>query len=263
MRAGDFGVEVVGAGDDVVEVSSGHVLARRGTKYTLRLMNFGPLRCVCDVRIDGERVTAGGLVLDAYGTTDIERPVDGQENGRFTVIAEGNETVFGPDGGRDNPHLGLIEAHFRRELPTASRPSETPAVPAIVRTPFSDPVGPPSGPGPGRPMAPPEWTPPSWQASAGAPRQQPRAATSDELVSWRVEETAAPSFLPSHSIERAAGTGLTGHSDQRFMPVVVGQLEHEETVIRLRLAIGTDEALAAARPLQTSDTTPARPAARP
>ena len=266
MRAGDFGVEVIGAHDDVHEISSGHVLARRGTQYTLRLRNFGPLRCVCDVRIDGERVTAGGLVLDPYGTTDLERPVDQDENGRFTVVAEGDETVFGPDGGRDNPNLGLIEAHFRRELPHASRPPETLFVPAIDRTPSSDPSGPPGAPAPGRPMAPPEWTPPSWQANAGAPRShqaaQP-AAPSDPSGPWRVEETSAPSFMPSHAIERAAGTGLTGHSSQQFMPVVVGQLEHEETVIRLRLAIGTDEALAAARPLHVADTTPARPAARP
>jgi hypothetical protein len=75
-------------------------------------------------------------------------------------------------------------------------------------------------------------------------------------------QPAAPNFI-GDAIERAAGTGLTGSSKQEFVPVHVGQLESEATVIRLRLVIGTDEALAAPRPLPESDTAPARPAARP
>ena len=55
MRNGDFAVEVVprGKGIGVREIGSGHVLARPGQVYALRLRNFGPLRCVADVRIDG------------------------------------------------------------------------------------------------------------------------------------------------------------------------------------------------------------------
>ena len=52
--------------------------------------------------------------------TDLERPIDEGETGCFTVAAEGDEKVFGPDGGRDNELLGLIEASFRRELPTSA-----------------------------------------------------------------------------------------------------------------------------------------------
>src|ERR671913_163003 len=121
MRVGDFSVEVVPAGGVAIEVQSGHVLARPGQVYALRLRNHGPLRAVVDVSIDGRRVTGGGLVLNASGTVDLERPIHATERGRFTVIAEGNERVFGPDGGRDNPDLGLIEARFRRELPDETR----------------------------------------------------------------------------------------------------------------------------------------------
>jgi hypothetical protein len=64
-------------------------------------------------------------------------------------------------------------------------------------------------------------------------------------------------------IERAAGTGLTGHSSQTFVTTMVGPLEEEATVIRLRIVIGTDEAFAAPRPLHDASDAPARPAARP
>ena len=49
-------------------------------------------------------------------------------------------------------------------------------------------------------------------------------------------------------IERAAGTGLTGYSSQRFVSVQVGPLEQEATVIRLRIVIGSEEAFSAPRP---------------
>ena len=82
------------------------------------------------------------------------------------------------------------------------------------------------------------------------------------------EELEAPaepaiSRFDRDAIERAAGTGLTGSSNQEFVPVHVGQLEFEATVIRMRLVIASEEVLAAPRPLPKSDVVPARPAARP
>jgi hypothetical protein len=77
-----------------------------------------------------------------------------------------------------------------------------------------------------------------------------------------VEAPAVPEQV-SDAIERAAGTGLTGSSDQEFVPVSVGALESEATVIRLRIVIGSDEALSTPRPLPRTDEVPARPAPRP
>jgi hypothetical protein len=122
MRVGDFSVEIIDAdGGTTRELESGHVLARPGQVYVLRIRNHGPLRSVADISIDGHRVTGNGLVVNAWSAVDLERPIHATERGRFTVIAEGDERVFGPDGGRDNPDLGLIEARFRRELPSTSR----------------------------------------------------------------------------------------------------------------------------------------------
>jgi hypothetical protein len=253
MRVGDFGVEVLAVrGDDIRELDTGHVLARPGAVYTLRLRNFGPLRCVAKVEIDGKPVTAGGLVLNAYSVVTLERPVDEFETGRFTVVAEGNERVFGPDGGRDNEDLGLIEARFRRELPDTSRPTNLRPLPETPSVPF------PLTTGPGRPMAPSEWSPPGLRSSAPEPPHTDVSAIARSYT--RGLPASAP---PSELVERAAGTGLTGRSNQRFEPVFVGTLEQETTVLQLRLVIGTDEAFSAARPLHQTTNTPARPAARP
>jgi len=259
MRSGDFGVEIVAHGAGRVrETEAGHVLARPGQVYRIRLRNHGPLYCVVDVDLDGHRVTAGGLVLAPWATTELERPVDAAEHGRFTVVAEGDERVFGPDGGRDDPALGLVEARFRRELPRADRRPDPTPVPRVEL---------PDLPGlPDRPMVPPvprrfPVTPPEW---APLNRGPARAAYDAASPVRHLEEPVVRGFT-GVDVERAAGTGLTGHSDQHFTPFVLGPLETEATTIRLRLVIGTEEALAesdAPRPL-AARLAPARPAARP
>jgi hypothetical protein len=242
MRSGDFAVDVVAhGGGRLQERESGHVLARAGQVYRVRLRNFGPLYCVVEVNIDGRAVTAGGLVLEPWGTTELERPIHGEEDGRFTVVAEGDERVFGPDGGRDNAALGLIEARFRREMPQNDRLRDVPALPSFRTS--ARPLPGQDVPRPSRyPTAP---IPSAFRGIVQAP--SPRFTEDDH-----------------DGIDRAAGTGLTGHSDQRFVPIALGPLEPEATVIQLRLVIATEAALAdaAARPLP-DHVAPARPAPRP
>ena len=243
MRVGDFGVDVVAhGGGRLQERESGHVLARPGQVYRLRLRNFGPLYCVVEVDIDGRPVTGGGLVLEPWGTTELERPINANEDGRFTVVAEGDESVFGPDGGRDNAALGLIEARFRRELPHGNRRVDVPPMISFPTTP---------SPMPGQDV----------------PRPPSRFPVEPAITSGYRTLQPPPRPLSQRSdnaIERAAGTGLSGHSDQRFVPIQLGTLESEATVIQLRLVIGTEAALAeeAARPL-VDHAAPARPAPRP
>jgi hypothetical protein len=277
MRVGDFSVEIIDAdGGTTRELESGHVLARPGQVYVLRIRNHGPLRSVADISIDGHRVTGNGLVVNAWSAVDLERPIHATERGRFTVIAEGDERVFGPDGGRDNPDLGLIEARFRRELPSTSRaePHSEPGYPRpIVALPSPPrPSSPEPGPGfpPPRPFSPPEWTPPTWQASADG-RHDPLARRRFDVTALMAprlpfEAPVAPKQAPAPDMfERAAGTGLTGTSSQEFVTVHVGALETEATVIRLRLVIGDEDTVGAPRPLpeSESDAAPARPAPRP
>jgi hypothetical protein len=233
MRSGDFAVEVVPSGyARVRELDSGHVLARPGTIYRLRLRNLGPLYGVADIAIDGRRVTDGGLVLRPWSTLDLERPVSDGEDGRFTVTAEGDETVFGPDGGRDNDALGLIDARFRRELPGSRAHEEMPPSISIPR-----------------------------QSRVPAVPERGSLTFSIEGLLTREEPLHLRDTGPLY--ERAAGTGLTGHSDQRFMPITLGPLETEATVIQLRLVIGSEAAIAEEPARPTEHAAPARPAARP
>ena len=264
MRIGDFAVEVVprGKGVGVREVGSGHVLARPGQIYALRIRNFGPLRCVADVKIDGRNVTAGGLVIEPWCTEELERPISPDEDGRFTVVAEGDERVFGPDGGRDNPDLGLIEVRFRRELPGGpERPRPLPP-PGIFERDLTR-----SGPAdPLRPR-PDRITILSRGRGEGSPNE-PRfdhVSFGFSPQSFQAPSEADRSVLhePDADIERAAGTGLTGHSTQRFTPTNLGPLESESTVIQLRLVIASAESIQAARSLVDEPVAPPRPAARP
>jgi hypothetical protein len=246
MRRGDFSVELVPVNADTIrEAESGHVLARPGAVYAIRLRNLGPLRAVTAIEIDGRRITGGGLVLNAYSAVTLERAIDGDDSGRFTVVAEGDERALGADGGRDNAELGLIEASFQRELPrerTVSYP-----MPELPWSRLDRITEVPSAP---RPM-PPSRIPPDFLGFRDA-------------TTAREPHVAPPRDLDDSSIERAAGTGLTGHSDQRFVPIALGPLETEATLITLRLVIGSEESLSAPRPLHADDAQlPARPAARP
>src|SRR5690348_6771888 len=254
MRIGDFAVEVVprGKGVGVREIDSGHVLARPGQVYALRLRNHGPLRAVADVRIDGRVVTAGGLVVDAGCIEELERPISPDEDGCFTVVAEGDERVFGADGGRDNPDLGLIEVRFRRELPGG--PEQPRPLPPTL---FDVLERPPASPQPDRPRP---GVAPIWNASRqGMPPNWPQRFEFD-LPDSLDGEFGEPTL---DDAERAAGTGLTGHSTQRFRATRLGPLENEATTIELRLVIASAEVIASASSHSTEPSTPPRPAARP
>lgn len=265
MRNGDFAVEVVarGKGVGVRETASGHVLARPGQVYALRLRNFGPLRCVAEVSIDGQNVTAGGLVIEPWCTEELERPITPDEDGRFTVVAEGDERVFGPDGGRENADLGLIEVHFRRELPGGPERAR-PLPPTLMDTLDRGPRLPlPAPPSRLRPVF------PTWNvsASAGMPNGNGSRLTQGfNIPSSPLRSPAEPPF-PDEDVlddaERAAGTGLTGHSEQRFKPTQLGPLESEATVIQLRLVIASAEAILATPSRADEQAAPVRPAARP
>ena len=264
MRNGDFSVEVVarGKGVGVREAGSGHVLARPGQVYALRIRNFGPLRCVAEVSIDGQNVTAGGLVIEPWCTEELERPISRDEDGCFTVVAEGDERVFGPDGGRDNPDLGLIEARFRRELPGGPERAR-PLPPTLMDTLDRGPML-PASPSRLRPEVSPMW---NFSASARMPNGR-GGRLGFGMPSSPLHTPAEPLRpLPDEDVledaERAAGTGLTGRSTQRFAPTQLGPLEKETTVIQLRLVIASAETIQATPTPADEQASPARPAARP
>jgi hypothetical protein len=71
--------------------------------------------------------------------------------------------------------------------------------------------------------------------------------------------------VSAYDVEGAAGTALTGRSNQDFVTVRVGALEASATIIRLRIVLGRPEAFDRPRPLPgvRSNPAPMRPAPRP
>ena len=246
MRVGDVSVQLIPVGGgERVEGADGRVLARPKQVYTIRITNHSRLRAVVKVNLDGHPVTEGGLVLDAGETMELERPVTAGEHGRFTVFAEGTEAVFGEDGGRGNPDLGLVEVEHRREL---ERPRPPVVVPRVA--------SPPPRPAPEADLT----------ASFGSMdyMDQPLPSSAPPAP-MELYDLAMDAAIGEGDVQGAAGTGLTGHSSQTFHPVEVGPLEAEATWVRLRIVIGRPEAFDRPRPLPgvSSHPVPPRPDPRP
>jgi hypothetical protein len=235
MRLRDLTVRLISPQGRMAEQDDGRVFARPGMTYRIRLKNHDRNhRMLLGIDIDGRRVTEGGLVLNPSTTIELERPL--YDSGLFTVFAEGNEEVFGEDGGRGNPELGLIEVTARREV-RAWRP----APPSVQYDSFMSHMSP----------------------------DRPPYPLEGDAVFCESADLDYGSAEHNESVfpvrETAAGTGLTGQSSQRFVDVEVGALEDHATVIRLRLVIAPATGLDRPRPLSGSAETaiPPRPIARP
>jgi hypothetical protein len=289
MRSGNISVVIVALdGGHVVEQADGTVLARPGQVYGVRLTNHRSERAVVHIAIDGSDMTEGGLVLSGNATSTLERPVKAGENGRFTVFSEGNERVFGPDGGRSNPDLGLILVRAQWEKkpdpPTKVHhhhyhhhhdyqwygPYRHPFSPWVIygtnatSSDASDSLLRSSVRGTSASV-----TRGVSNSAAGAPNVSYTTTENASIGGASIggEATFSPdsasistnyvhvdsaSFAPA--VERAAGTGLTGESKQTFQYVVMGAMEPGETVVTLRLVVGNQQIIdadrdRAARPL--------------
>ncbi|MEW5928657.1 MAG: hypothetical protein AB1941_14410 [Gemmatimonadota bacterium] len=252
MRVGDVSVRLVPVGGgEMLEGEDGRVLARPRQVYAIRLENHSDRRAVAKVSLDGLPVTEGGLVLSPGEAMTLERPTTEGEHGRFTVFAEGTEEVFGDDGGRGNPDLGLVEVEYRCELAPPPPPVYVPraAPPSLPGREFDFPPAPLPSPPPASPARP-STVPQIW-SSAQAPAVPSSAP-------------APPAAIRESDVDSAAGTGLTGRSEQSFRTVAVGPLEETATRVALRIVIGRPEAFGRARPLPGAERpVPPRPAPRP
>jgi hypothetical protein len=106
------------------ETQDGTVLVPFGAEYVIRLKNKLRKRAVADVWIDG-RVSCKGIVIDANGTVDLERFVDGNltEGRRFKLVKASDSRVAQPDDSEN----GIVEVNFYPE-------KDQPVVNQIVNT---------------------------------------------------------------------------------------------------------------------------------
>jgi hypothetical protein len=167
------------------------------------------------------------------------------------VFAEGTEEVFGDDGGRGNPDLGLVEVEYRRELASPPPPVYIPraAPPAMPGREFDFPAAPLPSPPP---------------AAPARPSTVPRIWSSAQAPATTSAAPPPPAAVRESDVDSAAGTGLTGRSEQSFRTVAVGPLEETATRVALRIVIGRQEAFGRARPLPGAERpVPPRPTPRP
>jgi hypothetical protein len=88
-----------------------------GSEYTIRLKNMSSRRAKVSIEIDGRNVTDGGLVLDSFQTSDLERFIEG---GSLQV---GNRFKFIERSGKVEEHRGvkledgLIQIKYEFEMP--------------------------------------------------------------------------------------------------------------------------------------------------
>jgi hypothetical protein len=103
--------------------------------------------------------------------------------------------------------------------------------------------------------------------SSGAPNGDRFGGRLEQYASSLFREVEPSPFLREPQLdeefERAAGTGLTGHSTQQFRPTTLGALEAEGTMIQLRLVIASEEAIRSAPAHREDHAAPVRPLARP
>lgn len=226
-------------GGALTETGAGHVIARPGQKYAIEITNHSWKRAVVDIGIDGTNVTTRSVVIGGRSTARVERPGMDGEHGRFTVCAEGDEDAFGLDGGRENRDLGLVVVEGRLEVSPPTWFTPCPYIPS-----WSDTV--------------------LW--GGGYPFNGSTVSTNIAPGSPTISYTSHDAVQSNSCMDvprAAAGTGLSGHSDQAFTSVRVGRLSDARCTVMLRLVIGEPTPEAAVRPLPGPIAAPARPAARP
>jgi hypothetical protein len=192
-----------------VERESGHVALDHGKQYQLRLVNHDYRQSDAEVTIDGKVI--GTFRLYGHGSVTLERSP--HDNGRFTFYTSGTkEAVLAQEGAIHDDNKGLIQVRF---VPEKYRK----AVP-VARGMGMRPMG----------------------MTGGYEGYERYEATSGGQL-----RSSASSF--SDQEEKTAGgiTGLSGHSDQRFVDVPGIDLDDTAAVL---ISIRLVTANTGPRPLQ-------------
>jgi hypothetical protein len=90
------------------------------TEYQIRLKNKNSLRCKVQVDIDGMSATGNSaIVLDSYGTLDLERFIIDKDKGRkFKFLSQEKAMETGEINDPDSPDNGYVTLKFYQETPS-------------------------------------------------------------------------------------------------------------------------------------------------
>jgi hypothetical protein len=204
MRIGNFAVAI----PQGQESSTGHVALNHGQTFTLDIRSFTGVRSDAKVEIDGKHV--GTWRLPANGHLLLERPAE--DTGKFTCYKQ-DSAEGAAIGLQKDSDLGLVKVTINPEKP---RPTLTGGVLRSA----------------------------GLQGFGGTPKGVSRGCgqsvgMDERKMSWDCEPTSAGM---NFSDVEAAGTGLSGKSDQQFG--VASSIEYDknaEVVISLRLAANKED----------------------
>jgi hypothetical protein len=206
MYLNGFSVKVLGGN----ETPGGYVEMTHGKTYKLYLRNnLNNLRCDARVEIDGKHV--GTFRIPAGGQIKLERPV--HDEGLFTFYKLGSAEARQSQLDSGSPDIGLIKVTFIPEVPQVTYVYTSVAPAQMI------------------------WRHPKTPGNPDAP-----IFTTTAMYNCATAGTASfaspPTTLTSYS---AGGTGLSGHSDQDFVPADSITPDYSrETTIHLRLVCKDD-----------------------
>ncbi len=210
--------------------SDGYVQLRHGQTYTLVLRNGNSTRCDARVEVDGKMV--GLFRINAYSNLTLERP--SQDTGKFTFYKLGTHEAnqVGLDSGSSD--LGLVKVTFTPEDINRPRPTEIVQEPKITWT-YS-----------------PSYTVPTYWSGGGVTG----TITTSKLGGGRGMSAIPCNYDPTPTADcynlSAGGTGLSGHSNQRFHDVAALDYDYSrQTTIHLRLVCADNDT---PRPLMANAT---------
>lgn len=268
MTLNQFSLRIIGGH----EVAGGYVEMSSGEQYTLQLRNFRNVPCQADVKVDGKE--AGCFIIPAKGSMSLERPEHDQ--GRFTAYLQGTETEeFKKAGleGVSEGELGLIQVTFTPQVFQPSHATVITLPPENRRYypypwyPYDPPYNPPWIPrGPYKYEI--HWSDTdsagsadSYSSTGGTTVEEGNTVLGFESSSVSSSADSVGTTTQNCASGGPMGTGLSGHSNQEFVPATIGELDvSQRTTISLRL-VGKREDAMGPRPL-TSIGNPVPPPTR-
>jgi hypothetical protein len=111
-----------------------------GSEYSIRLRNKNNRRAVAKVFVDDQNVSQDGIVVNAYGFVDLERPTTTRTKFKFVSQESGEAAAAGKSDNEDRSN-GVIRVEWRLER--ECRPLIRPMVP--TNSPWRFAKGGPSG----------------------------------------------------------------------------------------------------------------------
>jgi hypothetical protein len=113
--SGGYALAIVQNGNVVETRQDGRVAVCFGSDYAIRLINRNSQRAVAKVSIDGQNVSGGGLIVNANGSVDLERPTDKPVTFRFASTESEAAASHGKAGADIDGSKGLILVEWRPE----------------------------------------------------------------------------------------------------------------------------------------------------